>query len=434
MMPGLDPDRLKVLFVSGLQIHPTRSGGTLRSFALASALRHCGVDVRVHALTGRKADYLARRPSSVQLWPDGTEEEVERGVLSAVDWLAGYVVAPPPVWIAARLAAGAVSPGERLLSRSLREKMAWCDAILADFPFCAPIFSAPSARGKLRILSTHNVEHRLFDPDRWPGRLMRAVVRKVEVRAAEACDVLVSCCAEDAQFFETHTRAPQTVVVPNGIDPRRFQGIDAHRRETRRALGIADTVKVLLFTGSRWGPNREAFEYLLAFARTHASLLAKHELHILVVGNVAAERIRLPGFTATGRVERVEPYFAAADAGINPMRSGAGTNVKMGEFIAARLPVLSTAFGVRGFDFADGETGFLFAPDTLASVLPEVRRLFDADPGHLRRMAANAWARNESRVDMAVGLRPLLEWLGRHRARPTGNREAPRMGTRPPAA
>jgi glycosyltransferase involved in cell wall biosynthesis len=423
----------KVLFLSGLQIYPTISGGTLRSFALVNALGHHAFDVRVHSLTGRKADYLARRSSSVQVWPGGIEEYVDRGAPSALDWLAGYVMGPP-LWISGHLATAAASPRQALLSPALREKLTWCDAIVADFPFLYPIFSAPSARGKLRILSTHNVEHHLFSDQKvWRNRVIRAVVRSLEIRAAEACDILVSCCADDARFFEANARVRQTVVVPNGIDLRRFCGIEVHRNRTRRELGIADEVKLFLFTGSKWGPNREAFEYLLGFAKTHAPLLAEQGIHILVVGNVAAAPIRLPGFTATGKVDRVEPYFAAADAAINSLLSGAGTNVKMCEFMAVRLPILSTPFGARGFRVDDSETGFIFERDGLAPVLSKVRRLFDEDPGRLREIAANAYVQNESLIDMDASVRRLVEAVGEARERLRNLGHAAPLGTRRPS-
>jgi glycosyltransferase involved in cell wall biosynthesis len=399
----------RVLFLSGLQLHPPVSGGTLRSAALADALSRRGVEVRVHSMTGRKADYLARRPSSVQVWPGGTREHVERGPTSALTWLAGYVLGLPPLWISAQLATAAALPGEALLPATVRSALVWCDAVLADFPFLHPVFSAPSARGKLRILSTHNVEHQLFDARRgWATRRLRARVRALEIRAAEACDILVSCCVEDARFFQANARVRQAVVVPNGVDGRRFRGIDTERAAMRRRLEIGDDVLLVLFTASKWGPNREAFEYLLRFARRQAALLRDERIHVLVVGSVTPEPLRMPGFTATGRVERVEPYFAAADAAVNPMLGGAGTNVKMGEFIAARLPVLSTEFGARGLSFEDGATGLLFEPDGLAAALARLRRLFDADPGRLRDMAARAFAQNQALVDMDACVQPLL--------------------------
>jgi glycosyltransferase involved in cell wall biosynthesis len=400
----------KVLFLSGLQIHPTLSGGNLRSFALANSLHRQGLDVFVYSVVGRKRDYLARRPSSIQTWPEGVQEYVDRRAPWFLAQYGSYALGLPPVWLTAFFKAAAVSPAEVLLPALLRERLAWCDVVVADFPFVHPIFSTPSAQGRLRLLSTHNIEHQMYDGRRgwWSSRL-RAAVRAIELEAAEACDILVSCCAGDRTFFEANARLRRSILVPNGIDVRRFHGVEAHRARIRQALRIADDVKVFLFTASKYGPNRDAFDYLVGFARSNVQLLAGEGIHILVVGNVAAEPVRLPGFTATGMVDEVEPYFAAADAALNPMSTGAGTNVKMCEFIAMRLPVLSTPFGARGFVVEDGMTGFLFEKDGLAAVLSRVRRLFDDEPLRLRRIADEAYARNASAIDMDACARPLVQ-------------------------
>jgi glycosyltransferase involved in cell wall biosynthesis len=403
----------KVLFLSGLQIHPTLSGGNLRSFALANSLHRQGLDVFVYSVVGRKRDYLARRPSSIQTWPEGVQEYVDRRAPWFLAQYGSYALGLPPVWLTAFFKAAAVSPAEVLLPALLRERLAWCDVVVADFPFVHPIFSTPSAQGRLRVLSTHNIEHQMYDGHRgWRSSRLRAAVRAIELEAAEACDILVSCCAGDRRFFETNARLRRSILVPNGIDVRRFQGVEAHRARIRQALGIADDVKVFLFTASKYGPNRDAFDHLVGFARSNVQLLAGEGIHILVVGNVAAKPVRLPGFTATGMVDEVEPYFAAADAALNPMFTGAGTNVKMCEFIAMRLPVLSTPFGARGFVVEDGKTGFLFEKDGLAAVLSRVRRLFDEEPLRLRRIADEAYARNASAIDMDACARPLVQAVG----------------------
>jgi glycosyltransferase involved in cell wall biosynthesis len=398
-----------VLFVSGLQIYPTLSGGHLRSFALANALHRRGLEVFVYSMVGRKKEYLRRRRSSIQAWPEGIQEYVDRRALGFVAQWGSYLVGLPPVWLTAYLEMAALAPGKLLLPTLLREKLAWCDVVVADFPFVHPIFSV-APPGRLRVLSTHNLEHQMHDEQGGPrDRRLRAAVRRIELEAAGACDILVSCCDDDRRFFEAKARVRESVLVPNGIDPRRFRGIEGQRSATRRALGIPDDVKVFLFTASKWGPNREALDYLLAFAKDNPQLLAGKGIHILVAGSVVAEPVRFPGFTATGRVDSVEPYFAAADAALNPMSSGAGTNVKMCEFIAMRLPIVSTPFGARGFLLEDGRTGFLFAKDRLAEVLSTVRRLFDDDPVRLRRMAEEAYARNEDAIDMDSCVRPLVE-------------------------
>lgn len=426
----------KVLFLSSLQIHPARSGGNLRSFALVNALERHGLDVFVYSMVGRKADYLARRPSAVQPWPGGIAEYVDRRTAWFLAQYGSYALALPPVWITHYLRAAAASPGEALLPALLREKLAWCDVVVADFPFLHPIFSAPSARGKLRVLSTHNVEHQLCDGGpRWTKRWRRGRVRAIELAAAAACDVLVSCCESDRQFFEAHATVERSVVVPNGIDPQRFQGIQGERARTRQALGIADDEKVFLFTASKYGPNAEAFDYLLGFAAENRPLLAELGIHILVVGNVTPTPLRRPGLTATGKVDVVEPYFAAADAALNPMAIGAGTNVKMCEFIATRLPIVSTPFGARGFALEEGETAFLFERDGLGPVLAAVRRVFDEEPDRLRRMTEEAYARNARVIDMDACALGLVDAIreARPRRRDTGPAEvgAERLPSRP---
>jgi glycosyltransferase involved in cell wall biosynthesis len=399
-----EPGPLRVLFLSGLQIHPTQSGGNLRSYALASALERHGLEVFVYSLVGRKKEYLARQASSIQTWPGGTKEYVERGLWSFLAGYGSYVLGLPPVWLTAYLRARA-----RFLPALLRQKLAWADVVVADFPFVHPIFAAPSAQGRTRVLSTHNVEHHLQgDQGRWQNRWTRERVRRTELAAAGEADIVMSCCQGDQQFFEAQAKVRHSILVPNGIDLARFRGIAGRRAETRAGLGLAEDVMLLLFTGSKWGPNREAFDYLQAFAQGHADLLAREKIHILVVGNVTPEPIRAAGFTATGKVDVVEPYFAAADAAMNPINSGAGTNVKMGEFLAVRLPILTTPFGARGFRIDDGRTGFVFERENLASTMVLVRRLFDEEPKRLRQIAEDAYLENASAVDMDECVRPLL--------------------------
>jgi len=222
------PERPKVLFLSGLQIHPTLSGGNLRSFALANALQRHGLDVFVYSLVGRKKDYLARRPSGIQAWPEGIEEYVDRGGPGFLAGYGTYALGLPPLWITAWLQAASASPGEALLPALLRRKLAECDVIVADFPFVHPIFRAPSGGGSLRVLSTHNLEHRLYDAkSQWRNCWVRPAVRAIERRAAEACDVLVACCGGDREFFEANGDVRRSIVVPNGIDSRRFRGFEA---------------------------------------------------------------------------------------------------------------------------------------------------------------------------------------------------------------
>jgi glycosyltransferase involved in cell wall biosynthesis len=53
---------------------------------------------------------------------------------------------------------------------------------------------------------------------------------------------------------------------------------------------------------------------------------------------------------ALGRVERLPPLLAAADVAVNPVESGSGSNVKLAEYLAAGVPVVTTPVGLRGYE------------------------------------------------------------------------------------
>ena len=52
--------------------------------------------------------------------------------------------------------------------------------------------------------------------------------------------------------------------------------------------------------------------------------------------------------------EQKDDLFTTSDAAVNPMFSGAGTNLKTLEFLSAGIPMLSTYVGVRGLDLEEG--------------------------------------------------------------------------------
>jgi hypothetical protein len=110
--------------------------------------------------------------------------------------------------------------------------------------------------------------------------------------------------------------------------------------------------------------------------------LANDGFVLLAVGAVAR---RLAGRSERWLVARPESadlgaILAAADAGLNPVTSGGGSNVKLPTYLGAGLAVVSTPFGLRGHA-------------RLASAVTSVERAQFADA--LRRRPRGWAARNE---------------------------------------
>jgi glycosyltransferase involved in cell wall biosynthesis len=151
-----------------------------------------------------------------------------------------------------------------------------------------------------------------------------------------------------------------------------------------KALAVEGRPEVLFVGGLDWYPNRDAVEW---FCKEVCPLLLKSEpkLSITVVGKkdptgelearYQGERIRFEGF-----VKDVRPYFRRARVFVCPMRTGGGTNLKIIDAFASRVPVVSTSFGTRGLSIHDRRD--ILIADSPGGFAESIRELFNNDPLH----------------------------------------------------
>jgi len=107
-------------------------------------------------------------------------------------------------------------------------------------------------------------------------------------------------------------------------------------------------------------------------------------------------------------VPEVPPYLAAADAGLNPITRGSGANVKLFEYLAARLPVISTSFGVRGTGLQPDRDFLMYEPSSLEATL---RRFAQRPMREWRELAQQVWIRHRSDCDIQELVRSALAQL-----------------------
>jgi len=118
----------------------------------------------------------------------------------------------------------------------------------------------------------------------------------------------------------------------------------------------------------------------------------------LVLGSMVAAAFREGALIATGRVPAVAPYFAAADAGLNPITRGSGANVKLFEYLATRLPVISTPFGVRGTDLKPDVDYLSYDGDSLRAAIESFINLRTRQ--EWREFAEAVWQRHRKQCDI----------------------------------
>jgi glycosyltransferase involved in cell wall biosynthesis len=108
--------------------------------------------------------------------------------------------------------------------------------------------------------------------------------------------------------------------------------------------------KAAIFLGTDYPPNVEAATFIITEVAPYIP-----EVDFIIAGSVGQGRgsSDLPGnVTVTGFLteETKLEFLLASDVGVNPMLSGSGTNIKMFDFMAAGLPIVSTDVGGRGIE------------------------------------------------------------------------------------
>lgn len=222
-----------------------------------------------------------------------------------------------------------------------------CNASTIVFEHCYMAGLLPALRAKAPqariVYSSHNQEAILKaellssvgHPD---AEALAKLTAQTEGALLEAAAVVVCVSASDAEAMGARRPGePAPVVVLNGadmIEPPVRQASDGPFR--------------LVFLGSGHPPNVEG---LTAFLRGPFADL--QDVRLDVIGGAGAGiydlldgRIKIWGVIDDAQKAEI---LGQADLAINPSLSGGGSSLKIGDYLAAGLPVLTTPLGGRGF-------------------------------------------------------------------------------------
>jgi glycosyltransferase involved in cell wall biosynthesis len=223
------------------------------------------------------------------------------------------------------------------------------------------------------------------------GRELVEEVRAVEGKLCREADLIFACSNDDAdQFVDLYgVSRDKIVLVPNGVDVEGIQPASPIERETaRRQFDLLPDRPVLIFIGSGYAPNTEAATFLVKEVAPRLPGCT-----IMIAGSVkdSYEASRGPQSLANvrwlGTIDAASrrALYQAADIAVNPMFSGSGTNLKMFDYFAAGLPVVSTPAGARGLELKDGDCVVCSSDQFVAGIEDLIE-----NPATCRRIGENA--------------------------------------------
>lgn len=230
----------------------------------------------------------------------------------------------------------------------------WADVVVFSHPWVYPHMEHYLNPKQLIVYDSQNVEGflraQLLDKNNpVESELLRDVVQ-AEHSVGRRAQLVLTCSQEDSALFSRIYDWPvqKLNIVPNGVMTKNISvPTDSEKIEAKKAIGFLKNSSVAIFIGSNYTPNVEAAEFIIDEISP-----VLPEVQFIIAGGVC-EQIKgkeSSNLTVTGRVdeEMKKIYLHASDIAINPMFSGSGTNIKMFEFMASGLPIISTLTGARG--------------------------------------------------------------------------------------
>jgi len=236
----------------------------------------------------------------------------------------------------------------------VRSHMRNADVLVFSHPWVYPLVSDAIIEGQVVVYDSQNFEgglrKSLLDDQGGIGTAVVDEVFRIEEDLCKRADIILVCSMEDALSFTEHYHIPtyKCRLVPNGVFTKNVKPIPpSEKKHYKERLGITKFTSI--FIGSDYQPNVEAADFILKDLAPNLP-----NLQFIVAGGVG-ERLNssypIPqNVIVTGYIDDAQKldYFKASDIAINPMFSGSGTNIKMFDFMAGGLPVISTVIGARG--------------------------------------------------------------------------------------
>lgn len=390
----------RILILSGLKIFPNQSGGHLRSGGVAKSLARMGHEVCIYSIAGRRSDYEDNSPMLYQAIEENLVEEVNLSLGIGLIQTIARRLGLPRIWQFLLLRFG-------LIPSSLHNRLDWADVIVCDLPYTPPI--AGPWKQKTWLLLSHNLEHRLLAQGTFIEKVFSHWMERIEMVAPIRYDGILACAKEDSEYFKSRSSDPEAIrLVANGIDPELYNRSGEEGRGLRKAWGLTDEDWLIVFSGSRFGPNLEALAKLQEFCAKEQQYLSEKRIKFLVLGSICSAAKVTDTMIMSGPVKETYPYFAAADAALNPVQIGSGSNVKIFEYLAARLPVISTLFGARG-TILEPELDFVVFKE--GGLRESLEKLVHTQSKALwKGHAEKVWVKVQDSCDMTAILR--REWKG----------------------
>lgn len=324
---------MRILILSPYSVYPPTFGGQVRIFSIAKYLVNLANDVTIMCnYTGK----IQEKDIKV----DGVK----------IKYFKTYIQDIAAFFHEKRLLPLIISyPFHKILSFLFRRLLIGSDYDIVQFeqPFLAA-WTEPFPKKTLKIYSSQNVEvdfdlinfkRSLFYP------IYKWLLKKCEKEALSLGDHIIAVSKEDKRrIMQLYGIKPKEItVVANGFETNNRK---VNKINLRKKFGLPLNSKIAVFVGSDTPPNLNAVREIVEnIAPTN-----RNTLFLLVGKSANAYKKEQSNIIKIGKVNNPDDYISLADIGLLPVAEGSGTNIKLLNYLKFNLGVISTKFGIRGYE------------------------------------------------------------------------------------
>ncbi|MGB9683900.1 MAG: glycosyltransferase family 4 protein [Candidatus Bathyarchaeales archaeon] len=212
-------------------------------------------------------------------------------------------------------------------------------------PIVAKIWKKPV------VIDCHDVFQSLMV--KHTSRVRRVLETFIEMLVYKLASLILTVSEKEKKILASYEISEEKIkVTPNGVNTERFANLHVDLKNVKRKYGL-ENCRVVVFVGNmEYSPNKEAVKLIAAkIAPIVCSELSN--VKFLIVGRYI-EKINSPNLIFTGSVKNIVEPLVISDVAIAPLSRGSGTRLKVLEYLACGLPVISTTKGVEGLNLKNG--------------------------------------------------------------------------------
>ena len=231
---------------------------------------------------------------------------------------------------------------------------------LAEFPaYVQPLRYVRRILGGNVVLVQHNVEYeRLREQIPTLSEQGYQELKHVELQMCAAADSVIVVSEPDRQrLLQDGVDAHKLTLIPHGVDVTAFGSVPVIDVRTR--FHIARDSLLLVYHGTySYKPNLQAMQYMASELLPRLEALGL-QVDVLAIGSKPPSTPLHPRLHFVGSVDNLASVLPAADLAVVCLLEGGGTRMKILDYFAAGVPVISTTKGIEGIPVTDGREALI---------------------------------------------------------------------------